>query len=236
MIISIVIPAYNEAQRIAKTIQSIRKYRSDKGIDIDLIVSDDGSTDNTCEVVQKEADGLNYRILKSPQNKGKGHAVRQGVLASKGDMVLFCDADLSTPIEELDKLLKVLQEGADVAIGSRALDLSDVQVHQNFFRETMGKAFNVLARMLAFRGIHDSQCGFKCFRKDAARALFAASKIDGFCFDAEIMYLAQKKAFRVQEVPVVWRNSPQSKVSILSDPARMFLDLFRLRWLHRHDR
>ncbi|MBI4711045.1 MAG: glycosyltransferase family 2 protein [Candidatus Omnitrophica bacterium] len=233
--ISIVIPAYNETGRIGKTLQSIRRYVTACGSDYEVIVSDDGSTDGTCELVQKEAQGLNYRLLRGAQNKGKGHAVRWGMLAAQGDIVLFTDADLSTPIEELEKIIPLLDSGVDVVIGSRALPQSDVQVHQNFIREGMGKIFNWFARVLVFRGVRDSQCGFKAFRKEAAQRLFSQSKIDGFCFDAEIVYLAQKNGCRLIETPVVWKNDPQSKVHIFSSPWEMFLDLFKIRWLHRND-
>ena len=236
MMLSIVIPAYNEANRIGDTLRSIRNYLSQKHLDCEVIVSDDGSADNTCLVVEAESKGLNCQILRNPRNKGKGHAVRLGIMKARGDTVLFCDADLSTPIEELEKLLKALENGVDVAIGSRALRQSDVQVHQNVFRETMGKTFNLFARLLTFQGIRDSHCGFKCFRGEIARQLFAQSQIDGFCFDAEIVYLAQRSGYKVQEIPVVWRNSPQSKVHILSDPCSMFWDLCRIRWIHRNDR
>lgn len=233
--ISIVIPAFNEAERIPKTIRAIRDFTAGRPERFELIVADDGSTDDTAAVVEREAQGLSCRVLRSPVNKGKGEAVRRGVLAAQGDFILFCDADLSTPIEELDKMLAALNSGADVAFGSRALPQSDVQVHQNILRETMGKTFNLFARLLTFRGVHDSQCGFKCFRKEAGHALFSAAKIDGFCFDAEIAYLAQKKGYGLAEVPIVWKNSPQSKVHIVADPLRMFADLLRIRWLHRND-
>ncbi len=235
MQLSIIIPAYNESKRIGSSIRQIKAYQRATGQDIELIVSDDGSTDDTASVVAQAVGDWKVGVLRSAGNRGKGHAVRQGVLASHGDIVLFCDADLSTPIEEADKMMRVLENGADIAFGSRALPDSDVQVHQNILRETMGKAFNVLARFAAFRDIHDSQCGFKCFKGDAARKLFAKAKLDGFCFDAEIAFLAQRAGYRIQEVPVIWRNSPQSKVHILADPLKMFLDLLRIRWLHRND-
>lgn len=157
------------------------------------------------------------------------------MMEALGEFVLFCDADLSTPIEEVEKMLKALENGADVAFGSRAMPESDVQIHQNFVRETMGKIFNLFARVFAFRGIRDSQCGFKCFKRQVAREIFSRAKIDGFCFDAEIAYLAQRLGYIIQEVPVIWRNEPESKVHIVSDPLKMFCDLLRIRWLHRND-
>ena len=158
-LISIVIPVYNEAHRIGNTIRSIRQYQDAQKAshcNFELIVADDGSTDETCRVVERESNGLLCRILRSSPNRGKGHAVRRGMLAAHGDIILFCDADLSTPIGELDKMIQELENGADVVFGSRALPQSDVQVHQNIFRETMGKIFNLFARCLAFRGVHDS--------------------------------------------------------------------------------
>jgi len=230
--VSIVIPAYNEEERIGSTLVEIIRYFKNKGVRFEVIVVDDGSSDRTAEIAGQKLAGTAHQILKNPSNQGKGYSVRRGVLASQGDLVLFVDSDLSTPIEDFEKLELVLRRGCDVAIGSRALATSDVQIHQNVLRETMGKTFNVMARLFSFRGIHDSQCGFKIFKREPAKTLFERQKITSFCFDAEILFLAQKMGYRVQEIGVRWRNSPKSKVHIFLDPLKMFWDLLRIQWLH----
>lgn len=234
--VSIVIPAYNEEARIGPTLEHIARYFKERDTSFEIVLVDDGSQDRTAQVAVQKLNGIPYQILKNSQNRGKGFSVRRGVLASKGNLILFVDSDLSTPIEDFEKLEVVLRRGCDVAIGSRAMTSSDVQIHQNFLRETMGKTFNVVARLLSFHGIKDSQCGFKAFKSQAARALFERQRLNGFCFDAEVLYLAQKMGYRVQEVGVRWRNSPDSKVHILLDPIRMFRDLFLIRWFHRGEK
>ena len=173
-----------------------------------------------------------HKILTTPRNRGKGYAVRQGMLAATGQYILFTDADLSTPITEVSRFLDYLRIDCDVAIGSRALPDSQIEIHQGFLRETMGKVFNLIAQRWAFKGVRDSQCGFKCFRREAAHKLFGEQKLDGFSFDVEIVYLAQKRGYRVLELPVIWRNSAQSRVQVLSDPLRMFRDVLKIRRLH----
>lgn len=236
MNLSIVIPAYNEEFRIARTLQEIRRFLAGKGWQAELVLVDDGSTDRTAETAQHEmmtqASDFSCRILRHETNRGKGASVRTGMLAAEGEFMLFTDADLSTPIGELEKLVGALEEGYDVAVGSRALPESRVEVHQNFPREMMGKIFNRIARALTFRRIRDSQCGFKLFRKEAARRLFGRQKIDGFAFDAEIIFLAQKLGYRIKEIPVVWRNSRASKVHIVWDPLKMLRDLILIRLSH----
>ncbi len=230
--LSVVIPAYNEALRLPKTLDTVLAYLKAQSYGSEIIVSDDGSRDGTAALAEAKLAGFPHRVLVTARNRGKGHAVRQGMLAAEGRYVLFTDADLSTPITEVSRFLEVLQSDGDIAIGSRALPDSQVEVHQNFLRETMGKVFNRIAQRWAFKGIRDSQCGFKCFRKDAARRLFAEQKLDGFSFDVEIVFLAQKFGYRVLELPVVWRNSAQSRVQVLSDPLKMFWDVLRIRKLH----
>jgi len=230
--LSIAIPAFNEEERIGNTLEEIIRYFKYQSIYFEVIVVDDGSSDRTAEVAVKKLTAVPYQILKNPRNKGKGFSVRRGVLAARGEIILFTDADLSTPIEEFSKFQTAFQEGYDIAVGSRGSISSQVEVRQNLMREFMGKTFNVIAQILSFRGIHDSQCGFKAFTSKAGKALFQRQKLDGFCFDAEILFLAQKMGFQIKEIGVRWRNSPQSKVKVIRDSLSMLFDLFRIRLLH----
>lgn len=230
--LSVVIPAYNEALRLPQSLDSVLNFLRQQTYESEILVSDDGSRDQTVALAKEKLSGFRHQILTTPQNRGKGHAVRQGMLAAEGQYILFTDADLSTPITEVPRFLQCLQAECDVAIGSRALPDSQIEVHQNILRESMGKIFNLIAQRLAFKGIRDSQCGFKCFRKEAARRLFAEQKLDGFSFDVEIVYLAQKQGYRILELPVIWRNSPQSRVQVFSDPLKMFWDVLKIRRLH----
>lgn len=237
MDLSIVIPAYNESVRLGATLSRVSEYACARARPHEIIVVDDGSTDATCDLVRAaERDGASVRLLINDVNRGKGYSVSRGMLAARGRIVLFTDADLSTPIEEADALIERLEGGHDLAIGSRALRQSKIEVHQPFFRENMGRVFNLLFRLIFMDGIHDSQCGFKGLRREAAQDLFSRLTVHGFCFDVEIVYLARKLGYRVVEVPVRWRNSPDTRVHALLDPARMFLDMFRIRWRHRRVR
>lgn len=232
--LSVVIPAYNEEFRIGKSLQLICLYLAKKNYDFEIIVIDDGSADKTVEIAKKETEKIadKIQIICNSKNQGKGFSVKTGVLAATGDYVLFTDADLSTPIEEVTKLISYLENGYDIAIGSRDLPDSKVYIHQNWLRELMGKVFNKIARMLTFKDIHDSQCGFKCFKAQCAKELFGLQKYNGFSFDVEILFLAQKLGYKIKEVPVIWRNSPSSKVNIIADPLKMFRDLFCIRLTH----
>jgi len=231
--LSVVIPAFNEEVRIGSTLDQVLFFLKQQPYSSEIIISNDGSQDQTIAVAKERLSSFESRIIGSDKNKGKGYAVRQGMLEARGRYVLFSDADLSTPIEEITGFLKALQEGYDIVIGSRALPESNIEIHQAPLREIMGKAFNVIARMFSFRDIRDSQCGFKCFKREVARDLFSRQKIDGFSFDAEILYLAQRRGYRILETGVTWRNSPQSRVSILSDPLRMFFEMLKIRRIHR---
>jgi dolichyl-phosphate beta-glucosyltransferase len=230
--LSVVIPSYNEEKRLPETLRSVLAFLKKQRYCSEIIISDDGSRDRTVELAKELLKGFPHQVLLTPVNRGKGHAVRQGMLAAGGDYVLFTDADLSTPIEEATRFLERLEKDMDVVIASRDLPDSRVEIHQNFLRETMGKVFNRIACLFAFRGIRDSQCGFKGFRKEAARKLFGMQKLDGFSFDVEILFLAQKHGYRILELPVIWRNSVQSRVQVLSDPFVMFLDVLKIRRLH----
>ena len=233
---SLVVPAFDERGRIERAIEGISAWLRSKpgGWDWEVIVVDDGSSDGTAEIAERAAAAAKVpvRLLRHPHNRGKGAAIRTGVLASSGDPVLVSDTDLSTPLTEWVKLAERLPT-RPIAIGSRALDEDLVRRRQPFYRQFMGKIFNGFVRTLAVRGIHDTQCGFKLFRGDLARELFADARIDRFAYDVEILYLARQRGIEVAEVPVLWFNSPESKVSVVRDSMRMLRDLVRIRWIHR---
>jgi glycosyltransferase involved in cell wall biosynthesis len=195
----------------------------------EIIVVDDGSSDSTVAEAEKYVgQGHPVRILKNPGNRGKGYAVRNGMLEAKGEWLLFSDADLSTPIEEFEKLFAAVGDSVPIAIGSRALDRSLIGVHQSQFRERAGQVFNFAMRLALRLDIHDTQCGFKLFRRDAARAIFSRQLLERFGFDAEILFIARKLGYRSVEVPVRWNNVEGTKVSMWSG-AQSFLDLITIR-------
>jgi dolichyl-phosphate beta-glucosyltransferase len=228
--LSIVIPAFNEERRVGASLEKIREYLARKPFASEVIVVDDGSTDRTAEVAREALGGqAPSRVIRLELNQGKGYAVKTGVLASVGETVLFTDADLSTPIEELDKFLSRLAEGFDVVIGSRALPGCDIRVRQARPREAMGKFFNRLVRLLVMKGCPDTQCGFKAFRRAAAMELFARLETRGFSFDVELLVLAKKLGYRVAELPVIWCNSPPSRVRMAQSSWEMLKELIRIR-------
>jgi dolichyl-phosphate beta-glucosyltransferase len=228
--LSVVVPAYNEEDRIGPCLAAIASYLGSKPFSSEVIVVDDGSEDRTADIVRESLPSIPHgRVLSRGENAGKGYSVREGVLASSGGLILFTDADLSTPITELDKFLPRLERGDDVVIGSRALPDSVIEVRQSRPRETMGKAFNLLVRMLVLRGLRDTQCGFKAFRRAAAMDLFSRLRTTGFAFDVEILMLARRLDYRVVEVPVVWRNSPSSRVRLVRSSWRMLKELLKIR-------
>ncbi len=229
MNVSLVIPAYNEANRIPSTIARIGEYLRSRGASWEVVIVDDGSRDATSDAARDAARSadLPIRIVRLAENRGKGAAVRAGVAQSHGDWILISDADLSTPIEEWEKLRRA---GTPVAIGSRAVDESLVRRKQPWHRRTMGKIFNRLVRLLSVPGIGDTQCGFKWIEGNLARDLFSKARIDRFAYDVEILSMARRRGIAIAEVPVVWVNSPQSRVSILSDSLRMLRDLLRIRF------
>jgi dolichyl-phosphate beta-glucosyltransferase len=230
--ISVVIPAYNEEKRIGNSLSEALAFLSDSGMDYEVVVVDDGSSDGTSRIVERIARvSPKVRLVRYEENRGKGHALRTGVLVTKGDFVLVMDADLSTPLEELGKLIPYLAEGEfNVAIGSRALALSDIIRKQPWWRRGMGKMFNRIVKVLVVGDFSDTQCGFKLFRGGVARDLFGEAKIDRFAYDVEILALAKKKGYGVKEVPIRWINSPESRVDPVKDSLQMLADLVRIRF------
>ena len=229
--LSIVIPCYNEEQRLPRTIEQIERYMAGNGLSHELILVDDGSTDGTRKIMDAVAEhNAAVRVEALPQNRGKGRALADGVAAARGAEILVTDADLSTPIDELDKLRAELRKGAGVAIASRALRGSRVEVSQPIYRVLMGKAFNLLVQAVLLPGIWDTQCGFKLFRADVAHDAFAKLTTDGFGYDPEVLYLAKKRGVRIAEVPVVWRNSAPTKVSPIKSSLDMFRHVLRIRF------
>ncbi len=228
--LSIVIPAYDEARRIGRTLDETVSYLEMHYPRFELLVVTDGSRDATAEIVDaRAAEEPRLRHLGGMRGRGKGASVRRGVLASRGARVLFMDADLATPLEEIDRFLTLLDEGCDVVIGSRAHRESHIARRQPSYRERMGKTFNGLVRLLLMHDYADTQCGFKAFRRDAADAIFSRLTIERFAFDVEVLLVARDLGLRVCEAPVTWSHVPESKVSPFGDAGRMLLDLLILR-------
>jgi glycosyltransferase involved in cell wall biosynthesis len=234
--LSIVIPAYNEEARLPRALGRIRDYfsnpRSPFSLDrIEILVVDDGSTDWTPRIVEEWSRTMpSLRLVSNGDNRGKGYSVRHGMLEARGRLALFTDADLSSPIEELERLLIAIEIGNDAAIGSRALDRSLIFVRQSRMRELAGMIFNGFVRAFTGLQFHDTQCGFKIFVRDRSRRVFEQQRIEGFGFDPEILFLAQRHGLRTAEIPVRWAHDAATKVHVVRDSLLMFGDLVYIRW------
>ena len=230
--ISVVIPAYNEEKRLSKTLDSILEYIAGREFSpVEILVVDDGSKDATAAIVERYGrDDGRIHLLSNPGNRGKGYSVRHGMLAAAGDWVLFTDADLSAPIEDLDRLLAAAKKwGAVIVIGSRAVDRTMVGIRQPLWREFSGRTFNLLMRLVTGLPYLDTQCGFKLYSRDAARAVFSRQKLDGFSFDVEDLVIAKQLGLRAMEVAVHWNNVEGTTVGALQG-MKSFADLVRIRW------
>lgn len=228
---SVVVPAFNEDQRIGPTLERLLAYFEGRGAPAEIVVVDDGSSDATAEVAARFA-ASGVRLVRLPENRGKGAALRAGVAATTGGALLVTDADLSTPIEEIERLETALAD-AELVLGSRAVAGSRITRRQPWHREWMGRSFNRLIRALGVTSLHDTQCGFKLMRGDVARGLFAELTVDRFAYDVELVWLARRRGFRVIEIGVAWHDSPASKVHPLRDAASMLIDVLRFRFRHR---
>lgn len=228
--LSVIIPAYNEEDRLARTLERVDEYLRSWNVASEIIVVNDGSTDGTSGVVAALSSKIpDLRLIANERNRGKGFSVRQGMLEARGRFALFTDADLSAPIEEAQKLFDALKTN-DVAIGSRALDRNLIEVHQSQWREQAGILFNWIMRILTGLPFLDTQCGFKAFAMEKAQIIFQQQRIEDFGFDPEILFLAKRHGLRAVEVPVRWAHDPRTKVHMLRDSAKMFADLFLIRW------
>lgn len=234
MWLTIVIPAYNEEKRLPRALTQIRDYLAStegRGRKVEIVVVDDGSTDATAWVVEDWKQRLRgLRLISNGANRGKGCSVRRGALEARGEIVLFTDADLSAPIEESAKLITAVENGNDIAIGSRAIDRSLIDVHQSRGRELAGIVFNRCVRLLTGLQFRDTQCGFKAFKRESCRIVFAQQRIERFGFDPEILFIAKLRGLRAVEVPVRWAHDEATKVHVLRDSLRMFTDLIYIRW------
>ncbi len=228
---SIVIPAYNESARLGATLEKVLSFVHAQRWDAEVIVVNDGSRDSTAEIVRTfAAKDPCVRLVENPGNRGKGYSVRNGMLHSQGRVVLFSDADLSSPIEESVKLFSAIEKGADIAIGSRWLRAETQTQRQPLHRQLFGRIFNLALRLTLGLQFADTQCGFKAFRRAAVDAIFPLQKIERWGFDPEILFLARKLGFKVKEVPVLWGHSGGTRINPLIDGSRMVQEMFRIRW------
>ena len=235
MTLSIIIPAYNEEERLGKSLKEISGKAGRYFSRLEIIVVDDGSNDRTVELAEEFMAGCRgsnteCRVIRLAENRGKGHAVKRRMLEASSEIALMTDADLSTPIEELERIARLRErEEADIVIGSRALVNSDVRIHQPWYREYGGKAFNLVVRAITWLPFRDTQCGFKLFKMSSCREIFEKLEIERFAFDVEILFIARSRGLKVIEEPVIWRHSEGSKVKMIPDSVATFFQLLRIR-------
>ncbi|MBX3095771.1 MAG: glycosyltransferase family 2 protein [Fimbriimonadaceae bacterium] len=235
--LAVIVPAYDEQDRIGPSLARMTEYLRGQEFTWRLIVVSDGSTDDTEALVEQVAAEVpEVQLIAYKPNRGKGYAVRKGMLSAEADWLLFCDADLATPMEELEKLWPAVEDGTPIAIGSRPLRESQLEIRQPWYREFMGRAFNMAVQTLGIRGIADTQCGFKLFRHDACQEVFRRVKVDGFGFDFEALMIAHDLGLKIAEVPIRWQHKDGSKVSLVRDGIRMLRDLVRLRMMGKSRR
>ena len=226
-----VIPAYNESVRLRPTLDALLRYTQEQKWDAEILVVNDGSTDNTAQIVREyNQSHPQILLLENPGNRGKGYSVRNGMLHARGDICLFTDADLSSPIEEAEKLFDAIGRGADIAIGSRWLRVELQTERQPLYRQLFGRIFNLALRVILGLRFADTQCGFKAFRREAAQRIFPLQKIERWRWDPEILFLARRAGLRVEEVPVLWAHSEGTRLHPLRDGLKMFLEVLRIRW------
>jgi len=231
--ISVVIPAYNEAEGIPAALEQVAAYFRSRALSGEIVVVDDGSTDGTARLAGQASVPAAVRVLVNDRNRGKGYSVRRGILSAQGRYVGFTDADMATPIDQLDKVREALESGADVVIGSRAMPDSQIAKHQPWWREYAGRLFGSFVRTVLLPGVADSQCGFKFFSAAAAQEIFARQRLTGWAFDVELLYIARRLGYNIVQVPVRWIDEPHSRVRMLRDGPRMLVDVLRIRWIHR---
>src|SRR5258707_460189 len=228
--LSIIIPSFNEELRLPRSLELVAAYLNNSNRSSEVLVVDDGSTDRTAQVAAAFADRIaNLRVLKNGANRGKGYSVRHGMQEACGEYVLFTDGDLSATIKEAENMIDALKQ-YDVAIGSRAMNRELIEVHESAFREFAGIIFNRIVRIVLWLPFVDTQCGFKAFRRERCRILFAQQRIERFGFDPELLYLARHHGLKSTEIPVRWSHSPATKVNMMRDSVQMFLDVFTIRW------
>jgi glycosyltransferase involved in cell wall biosynthesis len=228
--LSIVIPAYNESARIDNALERVMSCVAERGWDAEVLVVDDGSKDDTAAIVQRwMTTHPRLHMVQNPGNKGKGYSVRNGLLQAAGEIVMFTDADLSAPMEEAERLMAALADGADVAIGSRWMDKTRQTIHQPLYRQFFGRCFNWITRTVMGLPFKDTQCGFKAFKRSAAQVIFRLQTIERWGFDPEILFIARKLKYVIREVPVTWGHDERSRMSYLKDGMKMLEDMARIR-------
>jgi dolichyl-phosphate beta-glucosyltransferase len=229
--ISIVIPAYNESARIGPALSEVLRTLDERRWNAEVLVVDDGSTDSTAGIIESfAAKDSRVRLIRNGVNRGKGFSVRNGILHSNGNIVMFTDADLSSPMPEAERLFDAIRNGADVAIGSRWLETSRQTIHQPLYRQFFGRCFNVVTRMIMRLPFADTQCGFKAFRRSVAQTIFQLQRIERWGFDPEILFIALKRGYNIKEVPVTWGHDERSRISYLRDGIKMLEELIYVRW------